>query len=87
MSLTSQALQRHTQILADGGVKYPGVKYTTRTLSMMKGSQNLDWIPFTGAMPQKIFITQILQDAYNGKIDKNPFNFQDFRAGENSSDG
>ena len=72
MSLTSQSLQRHTQILTDGGVKYPAVKYTTRTLSMMKGSQNLDWIPFTGAMPQKIFITQILQEAYNERFTRTP---------------
>jgi hypothetical protein len=78
MNLTPQALQRHAQMLEDGGVDFPANKYSTRTISMMKGAQNLDWVPFNGVMPQKIYIWQLSQEAFNGKIDKNPFNFQQF---------
>ena len=65
-------------MLRDGGVKFPAVRYATRTLSMMKGSQNLDWVAFNGVMPQKLYIWQISQEAFNGKINTNPLNFQEF---------
>jgi hypothetical protein len=82
MTLTEQALQRHTQMLADGGVKFPALRFNTRTLSMVKGAQNVDWVPFNGVMPQKIYIWQLSQEAFNGKINKNPFNFQTFNLGK-----
>ena len=44
----------------------------------MKGAQNMDWVLFNGVMPQKIYIWQVSQEAFNGKIDKNPFNFEQF---------
>ena len=78
MRLTDDALQRHHQILASEGVNYPMRRYDTRTMSMMKGSQNLDWVSASGVMPHKIYIWQLSQDAFNGKIDKNPYNFERF---------
>ena len=78
MRLTDDALQRHHQILASEGVNYPMLRYETRTMTMMKGSQNLDWVSVSGVMPQKIYIWQLAQDAFNGQIDKNPYNFERF---------
>ena len=78
MRLTDDALLRHQQILASEGVNYPMHRYDTRTMSMMKGSQNLDWVSMSGVMPQKIYIWQLSQDAFNGKVDKNPYNFERF---------
>ena len=78
MRLTDQALQRHQQMLASEGVNYPMLRYDTRTMSMMKGSQNLDWTPVSGVMPQKIYIWQITQDAFNANVTKNPYNLQTF---------
>ena len=78
MRLTDDALLRHQQILASEGVNYPMHRYETRTMSMMKGSQNLDWVSASGVMPQKIYIWQLNQDAFNGKVDKNPYNFDRF---------
>jgi len=54
MRLTDQALQRHQSILASEGVNYPMLRYNTRTMSMMKGAQNLDWVPISGVMPEKV---------------------------------
>ena len=65
MRLTDDALQRHHQILASEGVNYPMRRYDTRIMSMMKGSH-------------KIYIWQLSQEAFNGKIDKNPYNFEHF---------
>jgi hypothetical protein len=38
----------------------------------------MDWTPFTGKLPQRIYMWMIAQEAYNGQQDKNPFNFQQF---------
>src|SRR5450432_2192110 len=31
-------------------------------------------------MPRRVIVVQLLQDAYNGAYDRNPFNFQHFEA-------
>jgi hypothetical protein len=78
MKLTEQALLRHNAILSGGGVSYPATRYDIRTLSTMKGAQNVDWAPFSGLMPQKIYVWQITQKGYNGNISVNPFKYTDF---------
>jgi hypothetical protein len=78
MRLTDQALQHHHNLLSSDGVNFPMVQYDTRTVTMMAGAQNLDWVPISGVMPQKVYVWQTSQKAFNGAIDKNPFNFDTF---------
>jgi hypothetical protein len=42
------------------------------------GDQNVDWIPFTGKLPQRIYFWQISQKAYNGELNKNQYHFEPF---------
>ena len=60
------------------GFLYTGTNPIVRTKTISKGDQNLDWTPFTGKLPQRIYMWMISQEAYNGHQDKNPYNFKPF---------
>ena len=60
------------------GFLYPATNPVVRTKTVSKGDQNVDWTPFTGKLPQRVYVFMIKQDAYNGKLNKNPYNFQSF---------
>jgi hypothetical protein len=57
---------------------YPASRFNGRSRTVNVGEQNLDWTPFTGVCPRRVYILQILQKTYNGQMDKNPFNLQTF---------
>jgi len=78
MKLNEQLISYHNKLLSSGGINYPAVRYDIRTLSLMSGSQNLDWTPFNGVLPKRIFFFQCLQSSYNGQLDKNAYNLQTF---------
>ena len=66
------------KILNTSGFLYPATNPIVRTKTISKGDQNMDWTPFTGKLPQRIYMWMISQDAYNGQQDKNPYNFKPF---------
>jgi len=76
--LTEQALHRQSQLLSSEGISYPVKRYETRTMSLMKGAQNVDWVAFAGRLPRRVYLWQVAQDAYNGVYQKNPYNFKSF---------
>jgi len=65
--------------LSSKGYTYPVEACYVKTRSVSKGDQNVDWVPFIGTLPKRIFFWQITHEAYNGKIESNIFNFQSFR--------
>jgi len=50
----------------------------TKTRAVSAGDQNLNWTPFSGRLPHKLYFFMIANEAYNGKIDSNPYNFETF---------
>lgn len=75
--LSDQALVKQNQILARGAL-YPMIRHDVRVKTLMKGEQNLEWIPFTGKLPRRIYFWQTALTAYNGDFNKNPFNLLDY---------
>ena len=66
--------------LSRANIEYHTLRYDTRTRALLSGTQNLDWIPYSYEnLPRRIYIFQILQSAYNGKIENNIFNYQPFK--------
>ena len=78
VKLFESAHRDFEKILNTQGFFYPGTNPVVRSKTISKGDQNLDWTPFTGKLPQRIYMWMILQEAYNGQQNKNPFNFQPF---------
>ena len=78
VKLFESAHRDFEKMLNTHGFFYPGTNPVVRTKTISKGDQNLDWTPFTGKSPQRIYMWMILQEAYNGQQNKNPFNFQTF---------
>lgn len=78
VTLFEQAHIKYEKILNSNGFFYPGVNPVVRTKTVSSGDQNIDWTPFTGKLPQRIYIFQLSQSAYNGQLNKNPYNFQNY---------
>jgi hypothetical protein len=76
MQLSDQSLAFQNRLLSNGGIIFPSLRHDIRTAALPAGGQNLDWIPFSGAIPSRIYFFQCVQSAYNGKIEKNPFHFR-----------
>lgn len=77
-SLTSKGLASVHQLMKTKGLMYPSTRATIRTKVVSKNDQNCEWVPFSGNLPKRLYMFQISQAAFNGKIDKNIFNFQHF---------
>lgn len=78
ITLTSKGLSLAHNMLKGRGLSYPSTRLTMRTKVVSKNDQNCEWVPFSGKLPKRIFVFQLAQSAFNGTIDKNPFNFQHF---------
>ena len=76
--LFENAHKSFERTLSSKGFFYPGTNPVLRTKTVSKGDQNIDWTPFTGKLPQRIYIFMTTQEAYNSQQDKNPFNFGTF---------
>ena len=59
-------------------LSYPVSRYQVRAKTVNAGEQNVNWVPFSGCRPRRLFFVQISQKAYNGDITRNPFNLQTF---------
>ena len=72
-----EVMLAHATVLEKHTAKYPINRVETKVISISKGLRNViqDNIS-TGPLPQKIVVGLVNADAYNGAIDKNPFNFE-----------
>jgi hypothetical protein len=75
VKLFEAAHKEYEKKLQTTGFLYPFSSPVVRTKTIGAGDQNLDWTPFTWKLPQRIFLWQISQGAYNGEIDKNQYRF------------
>ena len=78
VKLFENAHKSFEKSLSSKGFFYPGTNPVVRTKTISKGDQNIDWTPFTGKLPQRIYICMTKQEAYNSQQDKNPYNFETF---------
>lgn len=58
---------------------YPTTRWQGRTKILNTGEQNLDWVPFKGKRPRRLYVIQIDQKSYDGDKKMNPFNLQTFK--------
>lgn len=52
------------------GLQYPSTRVVMRTKVVSKNDQNCEWVPYSGALPKRIFVFQVSQDAFNNDITK-----------------
>lgn len=78
VKLTDAASRFYERLLETKGFTYPIQSCMTKVKTVSKGDQNVEWVPFVGALPKRIYFWQITHEAYNAKIDKNLYNFQSF---------
>ena len=78
ITLQDAALRNYDRLLSSRGYTYPVEATYVKTRTVSKGDQNVDWVPFVGTLPKRIFFWQINHEAYNANIDSNIYNFQSF---------
>lgn len=78
VKLYDDVQKKYDNRLNTAGFLYPMSTPITKTKTVSSGDQNVDHTFFTGKLPERIYIWQISQRAYNGEIDKNQFNFLPF---------
>lgn len=59
-------------------LKYPVSRFHGRTKTVNAGEQNVEWVPYSGNCPRRLYFMQVLQKTYNGQSDRNIFNLQTF---------
>lgn len=78
VKLYDSSLRNYERLLSSKGFEYHLQTNQTRVKTVSKGDQNVEWLPFTGVLPKRIYFWQISHEAYNAQIDKNLYNFQSF---------
>lgn len=79
VKINPSILLAHARALCVTSAKYPINRVEIKTLTIGTGiqSKSIDNI-FLGQIPKRCIIGMVDSIAFNGKIDKNPFNFQHF---------
>lgn len=78
LKIIPRHLDMYEHLLNSRKFIYPTLAIQTRCKTVNEGIQNFEWMPFSGQLPQRIYIWQIRQSAYNGQIEQNPYNFVAF---------
>lgn len=68
----------YENMLETRSFQYSALSIQTRCKTVNEGIQNSEWVPFSGQLPQRIYIWQVRQSAFNGQINQNPYNFVAF---------
>ena len=79
--VSPSASMEHAVALTKTTAKYPVRRVECKVFSVPAGNMaiNQDNL-FLGAVPQKLIVCMVDNDAYNGSWKKNPYNFQHYRA-------
>ena len=59
VKLTNASTNSYERLLSSRGFLYPSLTVTTRTKTISKGDQNVDWIPYNGLLPRRLYFFQI----------------------------
>ena len=79
VSLTPALALHHVQQLTTQTAKYPIRRVFAKSFNISAGRKNhSERGIFTGQLPSRVTIGAVDNEAYNGVINKNPFNFQHF---------
>ncbi|XP_033746865.1 uncharacterized protein F54H12.2-like [Pecten maximus] len=71
----------HNKALEVSPAKYPYVRTEVKVATVPSGQSNFIWDNLhQSKLPSKIIVGLVSGDAYSGRFDKNPFNFQHFNA-------
>ena len=69
----------HAKALELGNAKYPMMRVECKTFTVPAGSLNCNQGKvFTGQCPTRVIIGCVDNDAFNGRYNKNPFNFKNY---------
>lgn len=79
VKLYDSSLRNYERLLGSKGFEYNLNSNHTRIKTVSKGDQNVEWLPFSGVLPKRIYFWQISHESYNAQIDKNLYNFQSFQ--------
>ena len=79
VKLNASLMEAHIKALEKSTAKYPLRRITTKVYSVPRGNLtgNEDNL-FSGQLPQRVIIGCVDNDAYNGSIYKNPYNFKHY---------
>ena len=75
----SEQLRLERVLASSSGALYPVTHVVVKNFTLSSGisTAEIDSL-FVGQIPNKIFLFMVENEAYSGKYDKNPFNFQHF---------
>ena len=77
VKISSTVRMAHIKALEKGTAKYPIKRVETKAFSVSRGSMNVNKENlFLGQLPKRVFVGLVDNDAYNGVVTKNPFNFK-----------
>lgn len=79
VKVSPELIQAHDKMLQQYPAKYPFQMSDVRTFNVPKGQyactiQNL----FEDQIPQRVVVAMVTSEAYNGRFQENPYNFQHF---------
>jgi hypothetical protein len=83
VKLNPATIESHAKVLQLGPAKYPinRIEIKTYTLNEKLMSKLIDNI-YLGPLPNRVLVGMVSTKAYNGSMDTNPYNFQNFNLSE-----
>jgi len=83
VKLSSSVFLAHAKALENGTAKYPILRVVCKTFTVPRGFLDISHEKlFSGQLPTRIVVGLVNNGAFNGHRERNPFNFQHFRASE-----
>lgn len=78
--INPSVLLAHSRTLETGTAKYPITRVEVKSITLPAGiqSKTLDSV-FLGQLPKRVIVGMVTNQAFNGNVKKNPFNFQHFK--------
>ena len=77
--INSHILESHNKALLSRNYKFPLTRVVMKFYTLGSGLNDLsEQNLVTGPLPTKVIVGLVRSDAFNGRFDKNPLNFQDF---------
>ena len=83
VKLSPSVFLAHAKALENGTVKYPIRRVVCKTFTVPNGFLDVSHEKlFSGQLPTRIVVGLVSNEAFNGHLQRNPFNFQHFNATE-----
>lgn len=78
--ISPSVLLAHSKTLESGSAKYPITRVEVKSITLPTGIRNktLDSV-FLGQLPKRLIFGLVSNEAFNGNLKKNPFNFKNYK--------